>query len=712
MQKRTLITILSFTFLLVFNSYADTNIGAPNDPTIGGGKIYLDTYSEKKITTGNYIVNDIASLRNALSNVSPNQIIFIPGNITLDLTNESSPLLVPQGVTLASDRGVNGSKGALLKTTTYHNFPLIEIMGDNVRLTGFRSQGSNALLNAVLYGGQAAQGIISVGNENIEVDNMELFNWSKAAIRFGADSVNARVHHSSIHDNPHISMGYGVVLYGNANVVIDHNLFGANRHSIAGDGAPGQIYEAHSNIILSGNSHAFDVHGYFETGGASNDPSAGEQFSIHHNTFLLGSQAITIRGIPTVGISIMNNKFAHANEAEALSQYVLGTISSTYQGNFVISDNLYSHHGDMRYADFEPGNDLLQTISNDLFWAAPNPPEANGNIIKNWYISYNGIEPWKKLLSSGLALEDMVLKDFNGDGVADVFNAAWEQWKISSGGVNYWELLNTSGASMSMLSFSDLDGNGITDVMIMNWGTVSWDGVSSWDFDYLDSNLGNADQLFFTDIGHDHQSDIIRSTGNSFEVSWGGATPFEPLGHHAFRHSGHGYGDFNGDGKTDKFIISGDSWIVEYNDGSTQTLSSGHSESLDELVFGDFNGDGKSDVFRINGIQWQYSSAGIGTWINLKSSGTPLADMAFGDFNGDGITDIFIKDQAGNWRVSWGGATSWITVGNSGADFSRMIFTDINHDGRTDVVYSDNSIIQVSLGGTERWRYWTPDMSH
>ena len=52
-------------------------------------------------------------------------------------------LEIPDGVTLASDRGVNNSKGGMIFSETFATKPLILATGPNVRITGLRIGGPN-----------------------------------------------------------------------------------------------------------------------------------------------------------------------------------------------------------------------------------------------------------------------------------------------------------------------------------------------------------------------------------------------------------------------------------------------------------------------------------------------------------------------------------------------------------------------------------------
>lgn len=679
--------------------------GAPNDPTIGGGQLYA-VEEDNAIIEGDFVVENMDALKEALDIAEPNQIIFMPSSVQIDFTNESSPLLIPEGITIAGDRGVDGSKGALLfSSNKERNTALLKVIGDNVRITGFRVRGPHENIQNDYYN----RGISSQNNSGLIIDNMEIFNWANSGVKLNNGTDNAQIHHCSIHSNQRNGNGYGVVLDGEANAVIHHNLFDSNRHSIAGSGHPGQIYEAHSNIIFANsNGHALDMHGYYEWAGPRDDKSAGEYVNIHDNTFLVTLYAIVIRGVPSEGVVITDNKFVHEEESKAIKQIVLGelVVNCEYQGEFNVFDNEYDQAGNMKYADFDEDKDQYSKLSNDVLWAVP----RSGSTLKDWYVSLDGKEPWEKLSASIADIDQLQLNDFDDDGISDVFNALWGEWEISSGGVGHWKTWNTSQTIIEDLIFGDFNGDGVADVVHKNWKFVSWNGSSQWESDVLHDNIDFTQQFFNIDIGNDGQTDIVRPSGLSFEVSWGGQTDYETVNAHSFIHSGHGHGDFNGDGKKDLFRISDSNWEVCYygneaND-SFEFLSGDHNEKLSEIALGDFNGDGITDIFRISNNQWQYSDGGVGQWQNLNWSSVSLSRLAFGDFNGDGKTDIFCIGSDAKWKVSWGGETNWETINSSNLPFSRLIFSDFNGDGRTDVAVFNNGNVKVSLGGTQPWKIW------
>ena len=656
-----------FSFILFLSlccqaaAFASALVGAPNDPAIGGGKYYVDLDGGNRFTTGDYVVDDITGLKNALANAEFGEVIFISGNVTIDLSSETSALSIPAGVTLASDRGVNDSKGALLITTVINaNQPTLTVSGDGVRITGFRLQGPSPLNKA--SSSPRSYGIDALDVQDLKIDNMELFNWAFAAIRLRG-TTEADIYNSSIHHNDHENLGYGVVLYGTANADIYNNLFNNNRHSIAGDGYPGQIYQAYNNIVLTNaNGPAFDMHGYFETStGNENNRTAGDWVNIYNNTFLLASSAISIRGEPTDGVVVNNNKFAHAEESDAIVQKVLNVVQNPYL-NFNISGNSYLQSGDMLYGDFEQSDNR----SNDVFWVMP---RNDGSGYNDWYVSYDGTQPWKHLQSSVLPITQMSIGDFYGDGIDDVFKTSSGNWHVSNDAQSSWQVLNTSAITIENLEFADVDNDGKTDVI--NNNRVSLGGNTSWDYTFLDTAISSAE--LWLDMNNDGQDDAIKAVANQLEVSWGGQNSFQVLaGNETYTDVGYGQGDFDSDGNIDQFRVSGinnENWEVRYHGQSNfSLLSSGHTQAFDQLAFGDFNGDGITDVFTIVGSAW---------------------------------------------RVSWGGLTNWVTINHSTIELSKLYFADFNGDGITDAAKLQNgangTIIVVSLEASQTWRKWTAD---
>ena len=117
------------------------------------------------------------------------------------------------------------------------------------------------------------------GNQNLEVDNCELFQWPQSAI-YVAHEGTACVRNNYIHHNQRWKSGYGVGLQGSAKVSIEENLFAFNRHCVAGTGYPTQEYTARHNVVLASNNPPFDMHGLIEGGSGGWDyMNAGTPYS-------------------------------------------------------------------------------------------------------------------------------------------------------------------------------------------------------------------------------------------------------------------------------------------------------------------------------------------------------------------------------------------------------------------------------------------------
>jgi hypothetical protein len=300
----------------------------PTGSPIGGGAGY-----SKIVTSGNYSVTTKAALLSALSSAQSGQTIFIPSGVTIDM-NGSSFTGVKAGITIASNRGQNGAKGALIKMTTPGDSwetPIFDVKGNNVRFTGLQLEGEmypqDYGNNSEYYPGSISEGHYLVGIRSmkeyngaagsgysgLEIDNCELRGFAWAAIMTYQAS-NVFVHHNYIHNNEARGEGYGFNLYG-GQALLEANIFDYNRHDITGGGYAGEQYEARYNIVL-GNGDAigaahYDVH-QDEKGGSF----AGEKYLIHHNTFKYGIgvhgntvSSIHTRHAATIGTYIDHNLF-------------------------------------------------------------------------------------------------------------------------------------------------------------------------------------------------------------------------------------------------------------------------------------------------------------------------------------------------------------------------------------------------------------------
>ncbi len=292
---------------------------------IGGAKGYANI-----VTKGDYVVNDLDALLDALSKAKAGQVVFIGGESTIDLTAriyiDKLVLEVPEGVTLAGNRGHAGSAGALLTSDALKTPVMIRAAGPGVRITGLRIQGPNPKRyldhhrrsfgpggtgSGYYYKLPTSNGI-STRHTRLEVDNCEISGFSHA----GVDLVTGdrhHIHHNHIHHCQYQGLGYGVC-HNTASSLIEYNLFDFNRHSIAGTGRPGNSYVARHNVELGTSlSHCFDMHGGRDRKDGTD--IAGTSIEIYNNTFRAPQTPVVIRGVPEDKCHVHHNWFVTRSEA-------------------------------------------------------------------------------------------------------------------------------------------------------------------------------------------------------------------------------------------------------------------------------------------------------------------------------------------------------------------------------------------------------------
>ena len=290
---------------------------------IGGGKGYT-----RIVKAGDFVANNLDELLDALGKAGKGQVVFIPGQTEIDCTArvyiEQLVLEIPAGVTLAGNRGQDGSPGALIYSDALDTPALIRPTGPDVRITGLRIRGPNPKRyldhhrrafaekrgREYYYKFPTSNGIIT-DHPGLEVDNCDISAFGHAGI-YLRDGDRHHIHHCFIHHCQYNGLGYGIS-HNTASSLIERNTFDFNRHSIAGTGRPGCGYEARHNVELGTSlSHCFDMHGGRDRKDGTD--IAGTKILIHHNTFRAPETPVVIRGTPEDKCEVFGNWFPRHGE--------------------------------------------------------------------------------------------------------------------------------------------------------------------------------------------------------------------------------------------------------------------------------------------------------------------------------------------------------------------------------------------------------------
>nr|MDQ3037078.1 VCBS repeat-containing protein [Myxococcota bacterium] len=592
----------------------------------GGGVGYPDVVrADGPCTT---VVRTRAELEAALAAAEPEHVVYVADEARIDLTGAS--LCIPAGVILASGRGREGSAGGLLHVTATESRAMLRACGDDVRVTGLRLHGGeptecppewpDRCTGEDRTGGvncrdcmPRSRGLAASGVDRVEVDNCELTGWTYGAVEL-RDSLDDHVHHSHIHHNQRQGLGYGVVLSNvtdPADVLVEHNRFDYNRHSVAGSGAVGHSYEARHNLVLPhANGHVFDMHGIDEATG-DGTPWAGTEILVHDNTVLpTDRHALVVRGRPTEGSWLFSNCLARASATDAALQRF-------YTGSFSV--------------DRSPAG------------AAPNTYGQSGADCETvrFCASPGGAGLWESLAASSYGLSSLGFADFDGDGRTDVFRADGTAWWWLSAGRGSWARLNTSSVPRAELAFADLDGDGRDDAFSTTGTEWRWSRSASGPWMTLASRSERLAALALGDFDGDGRADVFRADGTAWSYSPGGSGAWTRLKASTIPRASLGFGDFDGDRRTDVLRTSGGEWLYSPDGSGAETRLNASSSLLSSLALGDFDGDGRTDVMRPDGARWNVSWGARGSWQVLAVSSDALAELALGDFDGDGRTDVF-----------------------------------------------------------------------
>jgi hypothetical protein len=311
----------------------DTDSSLAAAALLGGGDDYPEAVRTRQATV---TARTAAELTSALDSATPGDVVFVAGEADIDVS--TAELRVPNGVTLASNRGVDAAPGGLLYTTTA-TWPMLTV-GDDARVTGLRLGGPHNTF--VAYDSDRVGLGLDVVGAGVEIDNCELFGFASAAVRCGADT---RVRHSHIHHIPMELVGTAVRCT-DGHPQIRYNYVNYTRDGVAATGNGG--YTVADNRFGAGVlGHALVC-----------DPPGGTTLEIHHNTVTVtddgtgSTTAIALRGEPTDRATIANNWFRTEQTSTGASNgNATGAITHPVTGSWQTVEFVDNRYGTREPAD-------------------------------------------------------------------------------------------------------------------------------------------------------------------------------------------------------------------------------------------------------------------------------------------------------------------------------------------------------------------------
>lgn len=203
---------------------------------IGGGDGYSDTITASMADT---IVTTASELQNAAQNATAGDTIFIPSGLndaqggatggdedttsaqaagdqgeTIINLGRSTVTFNQDRITLASDRGVNGSPGAAIRRSSTgggSSSPAVLLTGESSRVTGLTFAGPRTDRSGGSSDNPPQSAGVRLEAGGCEVDNCEIYGFTIAGVHV-ANVVTAAVHHNDVHQIMMGSHGWGVRL--------------------------------------------------------------------------------------------------------------------------------------------------------------------------------------------------------------------------------------------------------------------------------------------------------------------------------------------------------------------------------------------------------------------------------------------------------------------------------------------------------------------
>lgn len=301
---------------------------------MGGGSAYVQesgrTYSQ---SSADAVASSKSDLMGLESMASSGEVVFVPEDTSVTLTDDET-ITVPDGVTLASNRG-SGGDGAWIEKPSAADTPAVEV-GSNAKFTGFRVRGDDARAHP---NDRGTGGVGVDGKSNAEIFNNEITGFAKRCV-IARD--NTHVHHNVITYCNQYGYGYGVSVSG-TEALIEYNRIDYYRHASAS--YAGQSYILRYNVIGPHRvNHDIDMHAD-EGSGCENEHCGGEAgtMTVHHNTLTTtqetsqtGQPVVNNRGVSPETTRVCSNWIQYTQLDNPIWQMEEGR--SSYE-NMVVSNN-------------------------------------------------------------------------------------------------------------------------------------------------------------------------------------------------------------------------------------------------------------------------------------------------------------------------------------------------------------------------------------
>lgn len=337
---------------------------------IGGGEQYTNIH-----TSGDYTVSTEAEINTALDSAVAGEVVFIEGSADITLDDH---IVVPGGVTLASNRGEGGADGATLRGYGSDPAPIevngtlegVEVVGPVPDYLEFDDR--------LEYGN--ARGIECYDSANIA--NCHVHHYADGGINVDG-AANVDVHHCEISDHPVEGLGNGIRATASGGVgeriQIEYNYIHTCRHEIAAFGGSG--YVIRYNVF---GKEKFENETSDLMQPTVSEGDAGSDHEVYENLFLETDTAAIgwDEDVDSVS-SITDNWFWHETESDALtSSTTSGVDASNISGNHYGLSNPPSAVGNPQITDLwgertteSFGGRILSC--NDGYTDVSNQPEFN-----------------------------------------------------------------------------------------------------------------------------------------------------------------------------------------------------------------------------------------------------------------------------------------------------------------------------------------------